>query len=264
MLHSYYFSASNTTEKVVKTAAGNLGMETAHHNLTSAGVADCMAPAEEDIVLFAAPVYAGRLPAIAVEKFNKIKGAGQQCIAIVVYGNRHYDDSLLELCDLLKNNGFNVVAAAAFVAQHCIFPKVATSRPDAADLKKIAGFSSSVRDALAGGLSLDIDTVYGTRPYKKPAPTPLSPRVDKDKCRECGKCARECPSGAISVGNPRETDAEKCIACSRCIAVCPDKARHFGGLKYSMIAPLFKKMCSKRREPEWFIAGLTGMQYPTF
>ena len=237
MLHSYYFSASNTTEKVVKTVAGNLGMETAHHNLTSAAVADSMAPAEEDIVLFAAPVYAGRLPAIAVEKFNKIKGAGQQCI---------------------------VVVAAACVAQHCIFPKVATSRPDAADLKKIAGFSSSVRDALAGGLSLDIDTVYGTRPYKKPAPTPLYPRVDKDKCRECGKCARECPSGAISVGNSRETDAEKCIACSRCIAVCPDKARHFGGLKYSMIAPLFKKMCSKRREPEWFIAGLTGMQYPTF
>lgn len=254
MLHLYYFSASNTTETIVRTVAGNLGIETVYHNLTSAGVTGSEAPSEDDLVMFAAPVYAGRLPAIAVDKFNKIKGMGQKCLAIVVYGNRHYDDSLLELCDLVKDNGFDVVAAAAFVARHSIFPDVAVSRPDEADLKKIAEFSLLARDALADGVSLDIDTVYGNRPYKKAVPTPLYPRVDNNKCRKCGKCASECPSGAISIGNPQETDAGKCIACSRCIVVCPDNARHFGGLKYRMIAPVFRKMCSARREPEWFIA----------
>lgn len=254
MLHSYYFSASNTTEKVVNAVADTLGMETVHHNLTSTRMMVSESHAEEDdIVLFAAPVYAGRLPAIAVERFNKVRGAGQKCLAIVVYGNRHYDDALLELCDLLENNGFDIVAAAAFVAQHSIFPKVAVSRPDVSDLKKIAEFSSLVLDLLANGLSLDIDMVHGTRPYKKSVRIPLYPKVDKKKCRDCGKCARECPTGAVSIENPKETDAEKCIACSRCIAICPDRARYFGGLKYRLIAPLFRKKCLTRREPEWFI-----------
>lgn len=253
MLHSYYFSASNTTENIAKAIANNLGIEAIHHNLTSAGITTPAPPAEDDIVMFAAPVYAGRLPAIASGKFNTIKGTGQKCIAIVVYGNRHYDDALIELCDILKNNGFDVVAAAAFVAQHSIFPKVAVSRPDAEDLKKIAEFSSSVRNILTKDHSLDIDTVPGNRPYKNTAPIPLHPIVDKGKCMECGICARECPSGAISIENPKETDAEKCISCSRCITVCKEKARHFGGLKYRMVAPMFKKKCSKRREPEWFI-----------
>lgn len=253
MLHSYFFSASNTTEKVVRAVADNLGLGAEHHNITPNVVTNFVTPAEDDIVMFAAPVYAGRLPAVAVEKFNKVMGAGQKCLAIVVYGNRHYDDALIELCDLLKTNGFDVVAAAAFVARHSIFPKVAVCRPDAGDLKKIAEFSLLVRDALAKGRSLDIDTVYGKRPYKKATPVSLYPIVDKTKCRECGKCARECPAGAISIENPKETVAENCITCSRCIVVCPDKARCFGGLKYKAIATLFKKMCSARREPEWFI-----------
>lgn len=254
MLHTYYFSASNTTERIVKAIADNLGIESAHHNLTSRGLTDPPIPAEEDIVLFATPVYAGRIPAIAAEKFGKVKGNGQKCMAVVVYGNRHYDDALLELCDLTENNGFDIITAAAFVAQHCIFPKVAASRPDAEDMKKIADFSRIVKDSLAKGSSLDINTVNGNRPYKQTVPIPLHPKVDNKKCVNCGKCARECPTGAISTENPKKTDTEKCIICSRCIAVCPDNARHFGGLKYKTVAPLFKKKCSTRREPEWFTA----------
>lgn len=253
MLHTYYFSASNTTEKIVKAIADNLQFETVHHNLTPPSVDKPEGPAVDDVVLFAAPVYAGRLPAIAVEKFNKIVGSGQKCLAVVVYGNRDYDDSLLELCDVSIHNGFDVVAAAAFVAQHSIFPKVAISRPDEGDFEKIAAFASIARNVLADGLSLDINLVKGNRPYKKAMPVPLHPKIDKSKCLECGKCARECPVGAISIETPKETDTDRCIMCSRCITVCHEGARHFGGLKYEMAAPLFKKKCSARREPEWFV-----------
>lgn len=253
MLHSYYFSASNTTERIVKAIAGNLGMGSAVHNLTSSGCNDVTPPAKEDIALFASPVYAGRIPAIVTDRFNRIKGNGQKCIAVVVYGNRDYDDALLELCDMLKINGFEVVAAAAFVAQHCIFPKVAHSRPDASDMDKIAEFCRLTRATLDNGQSLDINTVKGNRPYKKPAAIPLHPQVDNKRCVLCGKCARECPAGAISITDPHKTDTDRCIACSRCIVVCPDNARYFGGLKYKTIAPLFKQKCSARREPEWFV-----------
>lgn len=253
MLHSYYFSASNTTERIVKAIAGNLGMDSACHNLTSPIIRDITTPAKDDTVIFASPVYAGRIPALAVEKFNIVKGNGQKCIAVAVYGNRDYDDALLELCDMLTTNGYDVVAAAAFVAQHSIFPKVAYARPDAADMHKIAEFCRLTRATLDNGRSLDINTVKGNRPYKKPAAIPLHPQVDNKRCVLCGKCARECPAGAISITDPHKTDTDKCIACSRCIVVCPDNARYFGGLKYKAIAPLFKQKCSARREPEWFV-----------
>lgn len=254
MLHSYYFSASNTTERIVTAIADDLGLESAVHNLTSSGCNDVTPPAKEDIVLFASPVYAGRVPAIVTDRFNRIKGNGQKCIAVVVYGNRDYDDALLELCDMLKSNGFEVVAAAAFVAQHCIFPKVAHSRPDASDMEKIAEFCRLASESLYIGHTLDFNTVKGSRPYKKPAAVTLHPLVDSEDCSACGKCARECPAGAIANAAPYRTDTDKCIACSRCIAVCPESARRFGGLMYKAIAPLFKKKCSVRREPEWFIA----------
>ena len=254
MLHSYYFSGSNTTEKIVKAIAADLGMESALHNLTKNDTKEIQIPVAGDIVLFAAPVYAGRIPSIAIENFRKIKGEGQKCIAIVVYGNRDYDDALLELCDLLKESGFEVVAAGAFVARHCIFPKVASTRPDAEDMQKIVLFCDSVKSAIDKGFTLSINIVKGNRPYKTPGAVPLYPKTDSKKCNSCGTCARECPTGAISIENPLATDTDKRITCSRCITVCPANARYFGGLKYKAIAPLFKKKCAARREPEWFIA----------
>lgn len=254
MLHSYYFSASNTTGKIVKAIADNLGVDAAHHNMTPRGVSEASLPADGDIALFAAPVYAGRIPAVAAEKFRSIKGDGQKCVAVVVYGNRDYDDALVELCDLVTENGFQVVAAAAFVAQHSIFTQVASGRPDVEDMRKIAEFCGSVRESLSRGNSLDPEAVKGSRPYKTPAPIPLVPKTDSKKCGGCGTCVRECPAGAISIENPRETDDAKCISCGRCIVVCPEEARKFGGLKYAAIAPLFRKKCSARLEPTWFVA----------
>lgn len=253
MIHTYYFSASNSTEKITKAIAENLMPEACHHNITLPHNVGIDNPGEDDTVVFAAPVYAGRIPAIAAEQFRKIKGKCQKCIVIVVYGNRDYDDALIELCDLATEIGFNVIAAAAFVAQHSIFPKVATSRPDATDMNKIAVFASQVSELLNSDMLLDLGAVKGNRPYKTPAAIPLTPTVKRNKCRECGKCFRECPTGAITKDNFHITDAEKCIACSRCITVCSDNARYFGGLKYKLIAPLFKRKCSVRCEPEWFM-----------
>lgn len=46
--------------------------------------------------------------------------------------------------------------------------------------------------------------------------------IDKDKCKGCTLCARQCPAGAIegSVKNPHTIDQSKCIKCGACMEKC--------------------------------------------
>ena len=80
-----------------------------------------------------------------------------KAIVAVIYGNRDYDDALLELADIAVEDGFEVVAAGAFIAQHCIFPKVANGRPDASDMAVATDF---IKRAKESG-KLDISTIKG-------------------------------------------------------------------------------------------------------
>ncbi|MDE5930145.1 MAG: 4Fe-4S binding protein [Muribaculaceae bacterium] len=230
-----------------------MGMDSEAHNLTVHGIDRLDIEAADDISVFVAPVYAGRVPALAAERFMAVNGHGQKAIAIAVYGNRDYDDALVELCDIISARGFKLIAAAAFIAQHCIFPKVATDRPDASDETKLARFASLVRERIGSGTLLDLKTVKGNRPYKKPAGVPLHPQADKKKCNDCGTCAAQCPTGAIDASDPKKTDAKLCIACCRCINVCPQDARSFAGMLYKVAGWKFCKDNSRRLEPEWFV-----------
>lgn len=50
--------------------------------------------------------------------------------------------------------------------------------------------------------------------------------INKDLCKGCGICAKNCPANAISgqIKKPFEIDQEKCIKCGACIEKCPFKA----------------------------------------
>ena len=74
---------------------------------------------EGDVVVFGVPVYAGRVPRMMVQQIEKTESSGALAIAVVVYGNRDYDDALVELFDLLEARGLFVVAAAALLEAHC-------------------------------------------------------------------------------------------------------------------------------------------------
>lgn len=104
-LTAFIFSPTGTTAAVAKPLAEAL--------LPGAHIVDLTcADAEEErfgpdeLVLFAAPVYGGRIPAPAAKRFARMKGTDTPALLVAVYGNRDYDDALLELCDLAEENGF--------------------------------------------------------------------------------------------------------------------------------------------------------------
>ncbi|BES63853.1 EFR1 family ferrodoxin [Gottschalkiaceae bacterium SANA] len=203
---------------------------------------------ESDLVLAGMPVYSGRLPAISAEIFKMLQGNKAKTIAIASYGNRHYDDALLELTNELDAKGFRVVAAGAVIAEHCLEISVAAKRPDAVDRAKLLEIAGLVNAKLEANNDQQPE-VYGNIPYKelKATPTPIG----NDDCDQCGLCAKNCPTEAIDFSDGRKTDPEKCIYCARCINICPKGARStekLVGTKQWLI-----ENCSERREMEWFL-----------
>ena len=207
----------------------------------------------DDLLVVNMPVFAGRLPLPVPAMLSGFKAQRTPAVALVTYGNREYEDALLELCDILSSGGFEVIGAAAFIARHSIFPRVAADRPDDKDKQKIAAFAAQCASKLAttGKSRLLSTRVNGNRPYRDIPPIPFKPNGD-DACNDCGLCVELCPVQAIDPATPRQTDPERCISCTACVYNCPQHARSFRGPAYERGLAAFLANLSARREPEVF------------
>lgn len=205
----------------------------------------------DDLLFWAVPSYGGRVPAVAVERMKQLKGAGAKAVALVSYGKRAYDDTLLEMKEVLTGCGFVLIAAVAALAEHTIVPAIATGRPDETDRGELRDFGARIMEKYRSGDTADL-AVPGNVPHRVFNGVPAKPEAGTG-CMRCGACAAACPVGAIPEDDPSRTDPARCITCMRCVYLCPKKAR---GLKDEVVSAVGAKLaplCAGERKNELFI-----------
>ena len=257
-----FFSPTKTTRKVLEAVAGGMGTEDVDHmDLTPLDAAErVFDPLNDELVILGAPVYGGRLPEVAINRFANLKGKNTSAVVIVVYGNREYEDALLELKDIAVKQGFIPVAGAAFIGEHSFnSPEVplADGRPDAQDLQKAMEFGKAVKQKLKSIEDLDKESVInvpGNFPYKERMPhDDECADTIREKCVACGTCVEVCPTGAVTLEDQVETDSKLCIVCCACVKNCPTGARVMDNPRIKMITKWLNENYSTPKQPEIFL-----------
>ncbi len=268
-INAMYFSPTGTTEKIVKQISFKLK--------------DCMKNSDEiqcvdftsfkertktvnfsrnDIVVFGVPVYAGRVPNVLLTYLSTVKSDGALAVAAVVYGNRNFDDALIELRDILESNGFRVIAAGAFIGEHSFSETLAARRPDEEDIRIAVNFAEQVCEKIICGKEYDSFVVPGNKPYnsyyrpKNKQGCYVDIRKVKPKteinCVDCKLCAESCPMGSINHADVSMLNGI-CIKCGACVKKCPVNAKYFDDEDYLRHKEELELEFAARREPEFFL-----------
>jgi len=250
-----YFSPTGTTRKILEAIAEGFGAPTVeHHDLTY--TTQAAAHITDGTAVIGIPVYAGRVPEVCLKRLEKFTTAGIPTVLVALYGNREYEDALVELRDVVWQAGFFPVAAGAFIGEHSYSTAaqpIAVGRPDVADLAIARQFGRDVARKLSADDQPATPDIPGNIPYRdRPPLGGIAPETNT-ACTLCGLCADVCPTFVIQVGSEVVTQAENCIMCCACIKQCPEQARE---MNHPVIRErrnmLFSKF-SRRKEPELFL-----------
>ena len=218
-----------------------------------------------ETVVLGAPVYAGRVAPEAVRRLRRIQvaaGTSVPAVVTVTYGNRDYEDALVELYDLAVSLGLSPFAAGAFIGEHSYSTPempVAEGRPDTLDLADARIFGGQCARKLDSSGAFAPFHIKGNRPYKEPSrptsdtsrtaqsssgspakPAPSVP-LTTDGCPLCGECVRVCPTGAVSI--------DLKVRCCACVRACPAGLRTYT----TPFTAFLHEHCSARRDPETFL-----------
>ena len=255
-IYNVYFSPTKATQtiayEVADAIATDRDLTNIAVNLTKPKSRPVRAGGQTgDVFLFAFPVYSGRVPAVLKECIDQFEGDGAKAVVVGVYGNRDYDDALLEAADLLGERGFTVIAAGAFIGEHSMAPRVGAGRPDADDLATAAQFGHDIAALLEQGADTT-PAIKGNRPYRDGMPDTGAKPVTTDDCTACGICVKLCPMGIIDADDPTKVGSG-CLQCNACVKGCPQDAKHFEGEQAAAIVAMLEGNCMARKEPELFL-----------
>ena len=257
-----FFSPTETTARIVDGIAQGIDHDMVSRiDLTPPGARHReVERMRDELTIIGTPVYAGRVPAEAVRRLQRIKGDKTPAVVVVVYGNREFEDALLELKDIVTGLGFLPVAGGAFIGEHSYSSEttpIAPGRPDREDMEKARRFGGSIQKKISRLHALDdmpVLQVPGNYPYVQwDRPPKMAPVSIESLCTLCAECAAACPTAAITVEESVLTDKEACIRCSACIKKCPSGARKWENARIDQIRNWLNENCRQRKEPQIFL-----------
>lgn len=161
-------------------------------------------------LIVAYPVYGGRVPRLFAEYLKEhVTCTNCKALAIASFGNRAFEDALVEMEDLLLAKGVPLIGAASIGCQHSYTDKVGPRRPDIEDFQLL--------DRLAVYLNGETKQVHppGNRPYKRDMPLadpPYMPTLKSKGGKISSQLYAVCPTGCLAKGDPTI-----CIHCCACI-----------------------------------------------
>ncbi len=242
-----YFSPSGGTKRATELLCGLFG----DYETLDLGGRERAARhfGQDELLVLGLPVYAGQIPAVP-GLLDGLSGENTPCVLAATYGNRHYDDALAQMKDLMGKRGFRCVAAAAVITPHIFAPSLGMGRPDEADEAVLKDLVRKVQEKLAEENWVEAAVPGNPSPAPKKA-IPVPKDRDWDTCLGCAICAKACPTGAMDLSSLLWEDS-KCISCMACVSACPTGALGFNN---SMLAEKLTANFSARREIEIFTEG---------
>lgn len=243
-----YFTGTGNTKKIVcavaKAASQALGCPCEEFDFSLPAAREKQLTfSPEELVVIGTPVYAGRVPNVLLPYLTgNLSADGTPAIPVVTYGNRNFDDGLMELRSLCVTNGFVPVAGGAFVGEHSFSTTLGAGRPNADDLALAQQLGGTAGQRLASGadpVPVSVEGQDPIRPYYTPrdrSGNPINilkvkPKTDPDKCINCGLCARICTMGSIDPADVK-TVTGICIKCCACVKRCPKGAKYYDDAGY--------------------------------
>ncbi len=258
-IRTIFFSPTGTSKKVVKAIAegGKMPDDVNELDLTYPGYNQEVVIAGDELAIIGVPVYGGRVAPLARERLKAIRGNNSPAVIVVVYGNREFDDALIELRDIVAAQSFSVVAAGAFIGAHSFSSArvpIAEGRPDKIDFSVAGEFGAKVMERIRisatepGSLQVPGDVPYLDGMKK----LPFTPQINTEECTQCEICISSCPAGAISLDTSIEIEPQKCTFCCACIKDCPEDAITIAAPPLMEKAEWLHTNCRERKEPQLF------------
>ena len=242
-----YFSGTGTTETIVRAVAAGLAGKFAQ---TDTAISAEKSPDidftppdtrmkayrfdDRDIIVFGVPVIAGRVPNVLLPFLSTLEGDGAIAIPVVLYGNRNFDDALIELRDILEEQGFHTIAAAAFIGEHSFSRILAAGRPDEKDLGIAEQFAAAAGEKLLGFIREAQRQALALRGGRDPSPEQILEQL-RTALEDAGPVPVEGEEPLRPYYKPRDRQGNfinilkvkpklneaKCTKCGICADICP-------------------------------------------
>ena len=267
-LTTMYFSPTGTTRKVVTHLGAQIANQLPLQQIREIDFTLKKARQEvarfgrDDLLIIGVPVYAGRVPNVLKDYLGSIEGNGAKAVAVVLFGNRSFDDGLVELRALLASGGFLVIGAGAFVGEHAFSDTLGKGRPDSKDLELVDQFARALTEKIKSGNDstdfwvkgqMPLGNYYTPRNMEGEAVNILKVKPKTTAaCTDCKHCVEICPMESILWEDPTQV-VGICIKCGACIKGCPVNAKYYDDPGFLGHKLQIESTFMDPKDPEWYL-----------